>query len=96
MPKGMPTRYRAGLDWGMTNDAQAIEGFAVAGEDRRFVWADARIEGDEVVVSSPRVPRPAAVRYAWADNPECNLFNADGLPAAPFRTDDWPQDMPPP
>ncbi len=65
--------------------------FAVAGADRKFVWADARIAGDSVTVSSPKVPRPAAVRYAWADNPQgCNLYNAEGLPASPFRTDDWP------
>lgn len=64
--------------------------FAIAGEDRKFVWADARIDGDTVVVSSPQVPEPLAVRYAWADNPQgCNCFNAAGLPMAPFRTDDW-------
>ena len=47
-------------------------------------------EGDEVIVSSPDVPHPVAVRYGWAENPVCNLFNAEGLPAYPFRTDDWP------
>lgn len=67
-----------------------LKGFAIAGHDRRFVWADARIEGDHVIVSSPEVPRPVAVRYGWADNPQCNLFNSEGLPAAPFRTDKWP------
>jgi len=67
-----------------------LRGFAVAGKDRRFVWAEARIEGDAVVVSSPRVADPVAVRYAWADNPDCNLYNLDGFPASPFRTDDWP------
>jgi sialate O-acetylesterase len=73
-------------------DARAgvLTGFAIAGEDRRFVWADARIDGDQVIVSSPSVPRPVAVRYAWADNPvSANLFNAEGLPASPFRTDRW-------
>ncbi|HOF88305.1 MAG TPA: sialate O-acetylesterase [Armatimonadota bacterium] len=64
--------------------------FQIAGADRRFVWADAVIDGDTVVVSSPRVPAPVAVRYGWANNPPCNLYNAAGLPAAPFRTDDWP------
>lgn len=59
-------------------------------KDRAFVWAEARIAGDTVVVSSPRVARPVAVRYAWADNPACNLGNRAGLPAVPFRTDDWP------
>jgi sialate O-acetylesterase len=67
-----------------------LTGFAIAGADRRFEWADARIEGTTVVVSSPRVPEPVAVRYAWDINPECNLYNGAGLPAVPFRTDDWP------
>ena len=66
-----------------------LTGFAIAGADRKFVWAQARIDGDAVVVSNPQVPAPAAVRYAWADNPPCNLYNAAGLPASPFRTDDW-------
>lgn len=65
-------------------------GFAVAGADRHFVWAEAAIEGDRVVVWSDAVPDPVAVRYAWGDNPEdANLYNAEGLPASPFRTDDW-------
>ena len=67
-----------------------LRGFSIAGADRKFVWADARIEGAEVVVRSDRVPIPAAVRYAWANNPVCNLYNAAGLPASTFRTDDWP------
>lgn len=67
-----------------------LKGFAIAGEDRKFYWAHAKIDGDTVVVRSFRVPKPVAVRYAWADNPECNLYNAAGLPASPFRTDDWP------
>ncbi len=64
-------------------------GFAIAGRDRRFVWAKARIDGDSVVVSRPSVPDPLAVRYGWADNPQCNLYNREGLPASPFRTDNW-------
>jgi sialate O-acetylesterase len=68
----------------------ALRAFAVAGADRKFHWASAVIEGDSVLVSSPEVAAPVAVRYAWADSPECNLFNAEGLPASPFRTDDWP------
>lgn len=68
----------------------ALQGFAIAGGDRKFHWAAARIEGDAVVVSSREVAVPVAVRYAWADSPQCNLFNNDGLPASPFRTDDWP------
>ena len=67
-----------------------LRGFAVAGADRRFHWADARIDGVDVIVSCAEVADPAAVRYGWADNPECNLYNKEGLPASPFRTDDWP------
>lgn len=67
-----------------------LQGFAIAGDDRVFLWADAEIDGDAVIVSSPSVPRPIAVRYAWASTPTwANLFNKDGLPAVPFRTDDW-------
>jgi sialate O-acetylesterase len=69
---------------------EPLKGFAIAGEDRRFVWAEARIEGEVVLVWSDQVPKPAAVRYGWADNPVCNLQNKEGLPASPFRTDDWP------
>ncbi|HEY6187765.1 MAG TPA: sialate O-acetylesterase [Pyrinomonadaceae bacterium] len=67
-----------------------LKGFAIAGADRKFVWADARIENDSVIVSHPSITHPLAVRYAWADNPACNLYNRAGLPASPFRTDDWP------
>lgn len=64
--------------------------FAIAGADRKFVWAQAIIDGDKVIVSSDHVPNPVAVRYAWADNPEgAHLCNKEGLPASPFRTDDW-------
>jgi sialate O-acetylesterase len=67
-----------------------VGGFAIAGADRRFVWAEARVDGDHVVVWSDRVPNPVAVRYAWANNPStANLYNRDSLPAAPFRTDAW-------
>ena len=68
----------------------APRGFSVAAADRRFVPAQAVIDGDTVTVWSDTVARPAAVAYAWSDNPEqANLINRDGLPAAPFRTDDW-------
>jgi sialate O-acetylesterase len=69
---------------------EPLKGFAIAGADRKFVWADARIDGQTVVASSDKVPEPAAVRYGWADNPVCNLYDKEGLPATPFRTDDWP------
>lgn len=69
---------------------EPLRQFAIAGEDKRFVWANAKIEGDTVVVSSDKVGKPVAVRYAWSDNPEgCNLYNKAGLPASSFRTDDW-------
>jgi len=68
-----------------------LKQFSIAGSDRHFVWADATLDGDTVLVSSAQVPNPVAVRYAWADNPAgCNLYNKAGLPASPFRTDDWP------
>ena len=72
-----------------------LTGFAIAGEDRKFVWANAEVVGDKIVVSSPSVAKPVAVRYAWADCPVANLFCARGmneepLPASPFRTDNWP------
>jgi len=71
-------------------NGRTLQGFALAGEDRKFVWADARIDGETVVVSHPRIQQPKAVRYAWAANPIGNLFNQAGLPASPFRTDAWP------
>ena len=67
-----------------------LEGFAICGSDRKWVWANAKIDGDSVVVSSPAVQTPVAVRYAWANNPTCNLYNGAELPAGPFRTDDFP------
>ena len=67
-----------------------LEGFAICGSDRNWLWANARIEKDTVLVWSNEVPQPVAVRYAWADSPTCNLYNGGGLPAAPFRTDDFP------
>ena len=67
-----------------------LQGFAVAGEDQVFHWAKAKIQGDQVIVYSDQVTKPVAVRYAWADNPDdANLYNQEGLPATPFRTDDW-------
>ena len=62
----------------------------IAGADKNFVWADAVIDGDTILVSSPDVPEPKYVRYGWAWNPIVNLYNKEGLPATPFRTDDFP------
>lgn len=72
---------------GLKAKGDALTGFTIAGEDGKFVPATAKIEGDTVVVSSPDVAKPTAVRYAWQDNPMCNLYNGAGLPASPFRTD---------
>ena len=72
-----------------TRDGGAVRGFRVAGTDKVWKPATARIEGTDVVVSSPEVSAPVAVRYAWAENPDCNLVNGAGLPATSFRTDDW-------
>lgn len=76
---------------GLKYTGAKLEGFALVVDDKKFVWADARIVGkDTVEVSSPSVPNPAGVRYGWADAPELNLFNSAGLPASPFRTDSYP------
>jgi sialate O-acetylesterase len=67
-----------------------LQGFAMAGEDKVFHWAEATIDGDAVVLSCPNVTKPVAVRYAWSQRaPWANLFNKDRLPAIPFRTDEW-------
>lgn len=81
-----------------TSDGGKLKGFAIAGLDRKWHWADAEIVKEQrgqwttesIVVSCPEVEFPVAVRYAWSNNPECNLVNEEGLPASPFRTDDWP------
>jgi sialate O-acetylesterase len=75
---------------GLTTRGGSPTGFAVAGQDRKWRWAEARVDGETIVVRSAEVPEPVAVRYGWADNPSCNLYNREDLPASPFRTDDWP------
>jgi sialate O-acetylesterase len=80
-------RHAEGL---RTVDDAPVVGFAVAGADRKFKWAQAKIDGDTVIVWSPDVPLPIAVRYGWSNNPAVNLINGAGLPASPFRSDDWP------
>jgi len=67
-----------------------VRGFAVAGADKKFVWAKGYLDGDDLVLHSDAVPNPVAVRYAWSNNPDGNVYNREGLPAVPFRTDDWP------
>ncbi len=80
----------ANTDGGLVLKGAKLEEFVIAGEDRKWYWADAHIEGNTVVVSSPSVPNPKEVRYAWQSNPAATLFNGAGLPAVPFRTDTWP------
>tara|TARA_Y100000992_G_C21094741_1_gene409693 strand:- start:56 stop:727 length:672 start_codon:yes stop_codon:yes gene_type:complete len=76
---GLVSRYNEPLNW-----------FAIAGIDKKFVKATAIIKGKTIEVFSEEIKNPKAVRYAWANNPEgCNLFNRDGFPASPFKTDDW-------
>jgi sialate O-acetylesterase len=75
---------------GLVVKGDAVHGFAIAGEDYQFVWANAEIRGNKVLVWSDEIVNPVAVRYAWADNPVCNLYNSEMLPAVPFRTDDKP------
>lgn len=80
-----------GLALGAPGQAPAepgqLQGFAIAGADKKFVWANAKIDGDTVVVWNDQVPQPVAVRYGWANNPAANLYNGAGLPTSPFRTD---------
>ena len=73
-----------------SRNGKALQGFMIADENKKFVWAEAKIAGATIVVSSAEVAHPAAVRYAWSKTfPWANLFNQDGLPAQPFRTDSW-------
>ena len=77
-------------DGGLVVHGGKLNGFVIAGADRQWHSADARIEGDTIFVSSKEVPQPVAARYDWANDPEGNLYNGAGLPAMPFRTDNWP------
>ena len=77
-------------DRGLVVKGDTLGEFSVAGDDRKWYWADARIEGRSVIVSSRSVPNPKFVRYAWQSNPAATLYNGAGLPASPFRTDNWP------
>src|SRR5262249_26051182 len=75
---------------GLEAKGDPLQGFTICGEDHKFVNADAQIVEDKVQVSSPQVAKPVAVRFGWANYPVVNLWNKDGLPASPFRTDDFP------
>jgi sialate O-acetylesterase len=75
---------------GLTNkNNKPLTGFAIAGKNKKFHWANAVIKGNQLIVSSPMVTKPVAVRYAWEINPDASLYNKEGLPASPFRTDQW-------
>jgi len=78
------------LGGGLVAKGGPLKQFVICGADKKWAWGDAEIDGDTVLVSSPNVAAPVAVRYAWANEPEgCNLYNKAGLPASPFRTDVW-------
>ncbi len=81
-------RFKNAEDGLVIKNGDILKGFAIAGPDHTFYWADAKIIGTEIVVSSPQVEFPVAVRYAWADNPDCTLINKASRPASPFRPDD--------
>ncbi len=83
---GAPPTYGPGLTPPPTDK---LVGFVIAGDDKKWVPAEAKIEGNDIIVSSPDVAKPVAVRYAWEALPTINFYNKEGLPASPFRTDDW-------
>lgn len=87
--EGANVRLRFANATGLKSLGGGPTGFAISGPDRTFTWAQARIEGETVVVSAAGVAEPVAVRYAWGDHPLCNLYNRDDLPMAPFRSDTW-------
>jgi sialate O-acetylesterase len=87
---GLMMGAKTGRDPVVEEKTGKLKRFAIAGADKKWVWANAAIDGQTVVVSSPEVKAPVAVRYAFAQNPDgANLYNRDGLPASPFRTDEW-------
>jgi sialate O-acetylesterase len=91
--KNIGTGLKVGLPpwtpFPVTRTPSGLTSFGIAGADKKFVWATAIINGDKIIVSSDQVPAPVAVRYGWANTPPVNLYNNEGLPASPFRTDDW-------
>jgi sialate O-acetylesterase len=84
------------LGGGLQVRGERLAGFAIAGEDKVYQWAEATIDGPSVLLSSPKVPKPVAVRYGWSDHPELTLFSRDGWPAGPFRSEPWVTEPPPP
>ena len=90
LPGALKLHFRHN-DGGLVVKGDKLEEFSVAGKDRQWHWADARVEGDSVIISSRLVSNPLAVRYAWQANPAATFYNGAGLPAVPFRTDQWPE-----
>ena len=86
---GAAMRVKFAHGAGLTSRAPAVSGFEIAGADKIFRTATAKIDGESVVVSASEVREPVAVRYAWTNAPPASLYNSAGLPAAPFRTDNW-------
>ena len=89
LPAALELRF-SHTDGGLVVKGDKLGEFSIAGKDRKWHWAEARIEGDTIIVSSPEVREPQAARYAWQSYPVATLYNGAGLPAVPFRTDDWP------
>jgi sialate O-acetylesterase len=89
LPGGLRLRFDH-VDGGLVVKGGKLEEFSIAGKDHKWHWAEARIEGDAIVLSSPMVSEPEAARYAWQSFPKATLYNGAGLPAVPFRTDNWP------
>jgi sialate O-acetylesterase len=89
VPGGMKLHF-SDIGGGLVFRGEKLGEFSVAGADQKWSWAEATIDGDAVIVTSASVPNPVAARYAWQGNPVATLYNDAGLPAAPFRTDDWP------
>jgi sialate O-acetylesterase len=81
--------YFKSIGEGLEIKGDKLTGFAIAGEDKKFVWGNAKIDGNTIIISSPEVSKPLAVRYCWAKNPSASLYNKANLPASPFRTDNW-------
>ena len=89
IPGALKLKFK-NAEGGLVVKGDKLEEFSVAGKNHEWHWANGKIEGDSVIVSSKDVPEPIAARYAWQANPCATLFNAAGLPAVPLRTDDWP------
>ena len=86
-PEGGSIRVYFDHAQGLMAKGGAVTGFEIAGRDGRYLPATATVDGNTVIASSPDVPEPVRVRYGWANSPECNLFNGEGLPASPFTSE---------